>query len=154
LLPYKAKIRLDFSEVLMTEPISRLELLFGLPSTDEKEELTSKRAIEHDVSVERVLLVDFEHLVNTVWMKRDGENIFELLIFIHAEKAVVCSDVSFDTYLHNGYRYPKVVINSDHVKIKNSDQRLWLSNNVVEAIGRDLDDYFEYAFVGFRRTAL
>jgi len=50
-------------EHYMTEVVSNIELRFGPPSSQQNEELTNNRAIEHDVSVERVLLVDFEHLL-------------------------------------------------------------------------------------------
>lgn len=135
----------------MTEVVSKLELRFGLPATNDKEELTNKRAIEYDVSIERVLLVDFEHLLTNVWMRSGRESIFELLILIHTGEVVARPKVSFGTYTHNGYRYPKIVIHSDYFEIKNSSRRLWLNDDTVEAIGKELDAYFEYEFVDFHR---
>jgi len=135
----------------MTETVSNLELRFGPPSTEDKERLTDNRAIEFDVSVERVLLVDFEDLLSNVWMRKDRDNIFELLILVHAGEAVECPHVSFGTYIHNGYKYPKVVIHGDYLNIRNSSRRLWLNDETVEAIGRDLDANFEYEYVGFHR---
>jgi hypothetical protein len=138
-------------EHYMTEVVSNIELRFGPPSSPHTEELTNNRAIEHDVSVERVLLVDFEHLLTNVWMRDDRDNIFELLILIHAGEAVECPHVSFGTYTHNGYRYPKVVIHGDYLNIRNSSRRLWLNDETAEAIERDLDANFEYEFFGFHR---
>lgn len=138
-------------EHYMTEVVSNIELRFGPPSSKDKEELTNNKAIESDVSVERVLLFDFEHLLTNVWMKKDRENIFELLILIHAGETVECPHVSFGTYTHNGYRYPKVVIRGDYLNIRNSSRRLWLNDETVEAIGEDLDENFEYEFFGFHR---
>lgn len=136
----------------MTEVVSNIELRFGPPSSQDREELTNNRAIELDVSVERVLLVDFEDLLTRVWMRKDRENIFELLILIHAGEAVECPHVGFGTYINNGYKYPKVVIPSDYLNIRNSSRRLWLNDETVEAIGRDLDANFEYEYVGFHRS--
>lgn len=149
----KAQIIMEFSslEHYMTEVVSNLELRFGPPSTEDKESLTDKRAIEFDVSVERVLLVDFEDLLTKVWMREERDNIFELLILIHAGEAVECPHVSFGIYTHNGYRYPKVVIHGDYLNIRNSSRRLWLNDETVDAIGRDLDANFEYEYVGFHR---
>jgi len=84
-------------------------------------------------------------------MRDDRDNIFELLILIHAGEAVECPHVSFGTYTHNGYRYPKVVIHGDYLNIRNSSRRLWLNDETIEAIGRDLDENFEYEFFGFNR---
>lgn len=139
-------------EHYMTEVVSNIELRFGPPSTQDKEELTNKRAIEFDVSIERILLDDFEYLLTNVWMKKNRENIFELLILIYAGETVECPHVSFCTYTHNGYKYPKVVIHGDYLNIRNSSRRLWLNDETLEAIGKDLDTNFEYEFFGFRRV--
>lgn len=136
----------------MTEVVSNIEIRFGPPSTNDKEDLTNHRAIEFDVSVERVLLVDFEDLLTNVWMRKDRENIFELLILIHTGESVSCPDVSFGTYTHNGYRFPKIVIHGDYLDVKNSNRRLWLNDEAVEAIGRELDANFEYEYIGFDRV--
>lgn len=145
--------RMTFSnlEHYMTEVASNLELRFGHPSTKDREELIYKRAVEYDVSVERVLLVDFEDMLTNTWMRKDGDNIFELLILIHAGEAVCCPNVSFGTYFHNGSRYPKVVIHGDYLNIKNSNRRLWLNDQTVEAIGKELDENFDYEFIDFLR---
>lgn len=139
-------------EHYMTEVVSNIELRFGPPSSQDREELTNSRAIEFDVSVERVLLVDFEDLLTNVWMRKDRENIFELLILIHTGESVICPDVSFGTYTHNGYRFPKIVIHGDYLDVKNSNRRLWLNDEAVEAIGRELDANFEYEYIGFDRV--
>ena len=136
----------------MTEVVSDLELRFGFPSTAEREELTSSRAIEHDVSIERVLLVDFEYLFTNVWMKAGRENIFELLIFIASGVNVVCPDITFGTYIDKGFRLPQVVIHGDYLNIKNSNGRLWLNDEIIAEIGSELDLNFDYEFVGFNRV--
>lgn len=135
----------------MSEVVSNLELRFGPPSTKEREELVNKRAIEYDVSVERVLLVDFEEMLSDTWMRKDGDNIFELLILIHTGEHVDCPDVSFSTYIHNGYTYPKVVIHGDYLNIRNTNRRLWLNDQTVAAIGKELDENFDYEFIDFLR---
>lgn len=136
----------------MKKITSRIELRFGLPSSVEREELVAKRAIEHSVSIERVLCVDFRDMLTEVWMQKGRENIFELLIFIHAKEKVVCSDVRFGTYMHNGFRYPKAIIQSDYLNIVNSDKRLWLSDEVINLIGKDLDENFDFEYVDFLRV--
>lgn len=138
-------------EHYITEVVSNIELRFGPPSTKDREELANKRAIEWDMSVERVLLLDFEYMLTNTWMRKDGDNVFELLILIHAGESVYCPHVTFGTYTHNGYRYPKVVIHGDYFDMKNSNRRLWLNDETVEAIGRELDANFDFEYVGFYR---
>jgi hypothetical protein len=135
----------------MTEVQSDIELHFGGASTEERWELINKRAINFDVSIERVLIVDFEDMFNDVWMRAGRENIFELLILIATGKNVYCKNVSIGTYTHNGSRYPKVVIHGDYLNMKDSGERLWINDETVNFIGKELDANFDYEFVEFLR---
>jgi hypothetical protein len=136
----------------MTEVKSDIELRFAGASTEERQELINKRAIEYDVSVERVLIVDFEDMFNDSWMRKDRQNIFELLILIDTGKDVHCRNVSFGTYVHNGSRYPKVIIHGDYLDIKDSDERLWINDETAYFLGKELDLNFDYEFVEFLRV--
>lgn len=131
----------------MAEVKSDIELRFGGASTEDRQELINKRAIEYDVSIERVLIVDFEAMFNDTWMRKDRRNIFELLIFIATGKNVHCQNVSFGTYMHQGSRYPKVVIHDDYLDIKDSNGRLWINDETANFIGRELDLNFDFEFV-------
>jgi len=72
----------------MTEVVSQIELRFGGASSEWRQEISNKRAIECDVSVERVLNVDFEDMLKNTWMREDKENLFELLILIKTGEKV------------------------------------------------------------------
>lgn len=135
----------------MTERASKIELRFGPPSSEWREELTTKRAIECNISYERMTLIDFEDTFTNAWMKEGRESIFELLIFIHAGIKVDCRNVSFGTYTHNGFKYPKVVIQSDSFKSKKSEKIVRLSDSVINAMGEHLDGDFHFEYVEFKR---
>ena len=135
----------------MTEVVSRIELRFGSASSEWRQELSNKRAIECDVSVERVLNVDFEDLFSNVWMRKDAENLFELLILIKTGEKVNCRNLSFGTYIHNGTQYPKVIIHEDYLDIKDSNRRLWLNDETINFMGEENDLNFDYQFVEFLR---
>lgn len=135
----------------MTERASKIELRFGPPSSTWREELTTKRAIECNISYERMVLIDFEDMFTNAWMKEDRETIFELLIFIHAGEKVDCRNVSFGTYTHNGFKYPKVVMHSDTFKSKKSGTIVRLSDSVIKAMGEHLDGDFDFEYVEFMR---
>lgn len=130
---------------------SKIELRFGPPSSAWREELTTKRAIECNISYERMLLIDFEDMFINAWMKEDRESIFELLIFIHAGVKVDCRNVSFGTYIHNGFKYPKVVMQSDTFKSKKSGKLVRLSDSVINSMGEHLDGDFDFEYVEFKR---
>ena len=51
-------------EHYMTEVVSNLELRFGLPTTQEKEDYINQKAIEWDISVQKMLKDDFEDNFN------------------------------------------------------------------------------------------
>ena len=135
----------------MTEVVSRIELRFGAASSEWRQEISNKRAIECDVSVERVLNVDFEDMFNSSWMRKDGDNLFELLIFIKTGEKVNCKNLSFATYIHKGTQYPKVIIHGDYLDIKDINRRLWLNDETINFIGEEIDLNFEYQFVDFER---
>jgi len=137
----------------MTEVVSRIELRFGAASSEWRQEISSKRAIECDVSVERILNVDFEDMLNSSWMREDGDNLFELLIFIKTGEKVNCRNLSFATYTHNGTQYPKVIIHGDYLDIKDTNRRLWLNDETINFIGEEIDLNFEYQFVDFERIS-
>ena len=135
----------------MTEVVSNLELRFGLPTTREKEERINKIAIECGISVEKALISEFEDMFTNNWMRADGENIFELLLLIATGERVSCREVMFGTYQESGTQYPKATILADYLNLKNSSRRIWVNDEVIEGMGKELDANFEYEFVEFLR---
>ena len=144
---------MNFSNIdhYMTEVVSNIELRFGLPVTEEKQEFLNNKAIEFDVSIERAFIIDFESLFANRWMRKDGKNLFELLFLITAGEEVSCQEVTFETYIHNKSRYPKVIIHGDYLDVKESKRRLWVNDEIIQAVGREIENYFEYEFVDFAR---
>jgi hypothetical protein len=130
---------------------SDIEIRFGGASTREKQEFLDRRAIEFDVSVERALLIEFEDMFTSTWMRKNEENIFELLFLIIASEKVICRDVEFGTYKQNNNLYPKITIHGDFLKVLGSDRELWICDEYIEAVGMELDLNFDYEYVGFLR---
>lgn len=130
---------------------SDIEIRFGGPSTYEKQEFLDRRAIEFDVSIQRAILIEFEHMFTTNWMRKDEENIFELLFLILTNKKVSCRDVEFGTYRHKKYLYPKIIIHGDSLKLLGSEKEIWITDEHIETIGMELDLYFDYEYIGFER---
>lgn len=139
-------------EHYMNEVHSDVEVRFGGASTEERQELINKRAIEFDVSIEKVLNADFEDLLTNVWMRKGRENLFELLILVKSGEKVNCRNVSFGTYTHNGNQYPKAIIHGDYLDIKDTNRRLWLNDETINFIGEEIDLHFDYQFVEFVRV--
>lgn len=135
----------------MTEVHSDIELRFGNPSTEEKQEFINNKAIEFDLSVERALIVEFEHMFTDVWMRKNGDNLFELLFMVTTGEDIRCRNVTVGTYAHNGTKYPKVTIHGDYLDKVDSNGRLWINDEMVDAIGKEIDINFEYSYVDFLR---
>lgn len=138
-------------EHYMTEVVSNIELRFGYPSSQEKEARINENSISLEISVNRMMLIDFEELFDNVLMKKGRENVFELLLFVALGQKVICQKVSRGTYLHNGTIFPKVTIHGDYLDKADSTGRVWLNDETINTVGREFDNYFEYEYVEFLR---
>lgn len=135
----------------MTEVVSNIELRFGMPSTEEKQEQINHRAIEWDLSIEKTLLYDFESMFTDTWMRKDRENLFELLFLIASGENVKCPKISFGSYLNNGFRYPKVTIYGDYFDKVGDGGRVWANDEMINFVGNEIDVNFDYEYVDFLR---
>ena len=133
------------------EVVSNLELRFGPPSTNEKQDFINRRAIEYDMSVERTLIYEFEQMFHNIWMRKDRENIFELLLLITTGEKVECQNVTLGAYILNKTLYPKIVIHGDYLDIVNLSGRIWINDEIINSVGKELDENFDYEYVEFLR---
>lgn len=135
----------------MTEVVSNLELRFGLPSTQEKEDYINQKAIERDLSVQKMLQEDFSDIFHNIMMRKPDEHFFRLCFQMVVCEEVICSKVTLDSYLFNNAQYPKIVIHGDYLDKVNSNGRIWINDEIIQAVGNEIEHFFDYEFVDFRR---
>lgn len=140
-------------EHYMTEAVSNLEIRLGLPSTKEKEDYINRKAIEWDLSVQAMLKYDFEDLFHNVLMKKRKQNFFDLCFQMVVCEEVLSPKVTLCSYIFNNAQYPKIVIHGDYLNKVNSDGRIWVNDEIITSVGREIENYFDYEYVDFVRIA-
>jgi hypothetical protein len=138
-------------EHYMTEVVSNLELRFGLPSTKEKEEFINQKAIEWNVSIQETLEHDFHDDFYNIMMRKADANFFALCFQMIVCEEVTCPNVTLESYLFNDAQYPKIVIHGDYLDKVKSNGRVWVNDEIIEAVGKEIENYFDYEFVDFLR---
>jgi len=130
-----------------------IELHFGNSINTGFEEVINERAIEWGCSFELAYIHSLKNLFNTVLLKKNktGEDYFDLSFFIILNEHVSVPKVKFDTYKHNSYKLPMLVFNRDYVSNKLTNERLYLSDEVINQLGDCFEENFDYEYVGFVR---
>jgi hypothetical protein len=112
-------------EKIYRRPIA---LYFGGPCTIRQQEILDKRAIKWDCSYEFVLNDDFADTINSYSNARadSDKNYFDYCLLIHSGISEVYSPkVWTDSYTHNGFRYPRLLLKDGFIRDKNSVKRFF-----------------------------
>jgi hypothetical protein len=139
-------------EHYMTEVVSNLELRFGLPSTKEKEDYINEKAVEWGISIQRMLKDDFDDIFHKIMMRLPDEYFFRLCFQMIVCEEVICPKVTLETYILNDAQYPKIIIHGDYLDKLNSNGRIWVNDEIIYAVGKEIENYFDYEFVEFLRV--
>ena len=140
----------DLSEY-MNEPHSKIEILFGNPSSDKKLQDIEKYSIELDFSLEKMLLYDFEDRFTNQWFRAGREDIFYLMCVYLFNLQVKPSKITHGIYKYKGVSYPKIVIHDDYWDRIDTNGRVWINDEIAEGLGREMDALFDIEYVEFKR---
>jgi hypothetical protein len=138
-------------ERIYRQPIA---LYFGGPWTARQQELLDKRAIKWDCSYEFVLNDDFADTINSYSNARadSDKNYFDYCLLIHSGISDVYSPkVWTDSYIHNGFRYPRLILKDGFIRDKNRVKRFFLRDEVIDLLGQTLEEHTEYEYIEFKR---
>jgi hypothetical protein len=82
----------------------------------------------------------------------DGRNYFDLSMYAYSEISEVYSPKMYaDSYLHNGFKYPRLVFEDGFLLDKNKIKRFFLKDEVIDALGLALEEHLEYEYIEFKR---
>ena len=140
-----------------------IEMYFGSPTSDELMEKLNKRAIEWNLSVEAILLGEFEHICNSMQKKRVLKfeekdynlNGFDSHCVVHADAEGVffSPPVEFGKYSHNGSTYPKLILKDGYLRNQCKRKEFPLTDSIIDKLGRGYEQSFNFEFIGFERVA-
>lgn len=137
--------------LLYQKPIA---LYFGGPWTERQQKLLEKCAINWNRSLEWVTFDYFRGLIKRFCENTtdDGRNYFDLSIYIHSGiKDVYSPGVVIDSYVLNGNKYPRLIFRDGFIRDGNKVKRFFLKDNVVDLLGRDIENHSEYEYIEFKR---
>jgi len=151
LLALDKKLTIRDDEILYRRPVV---LYFGGPWTDRQQNLLDQRAIDWNCSFEDASLHYFKNLVQGYCENKNeaGRNYFDLSIFIHSGIHESYSPkVSVDSYILNGFKFPRLVLENGFIRGKNMIKRFYLKDEVIDLMGQDLENHCEYEYIEFKR---
>jgi hypothetical protein len=133
--------------------MSKIELLFGGPTTHDEEVSVEDYAYSWDVSIETAVIHQFRHWINHLVKRKDDDTFFELLLYMGINQMLKLPKISAGTYRHNGFVLPKMIIHGDFGIDKDTGERIFLADQHINVIGTNFEDeiayeYFEYQRIG------
>ena len=130
--------------------MGKINVKFGYPSSIEEQELLSDRAIKGDCSIEAELCTGFEYLLKYLNNRKGKENFFDLIFLVITERQAISPTVSYESYFENGYKLPMIVLEDDYLKVE-LKEKLFITNEFINEIGKIFQTEFDYEYVGFER---
>lgn len=132
--------------------MGKINVKFGHPTSLEEQELLSERAIDRDCSIEAELCAGFEYLLNSLINRAGKDKFFDLIFLVITGKQAKSPMVSYGVYFENGYKFPMIVMEDDYLRMEGSE-RLFISNDFVNELGKIYQTELDYEYVGFERVA-
>lgn len=136
--------------------MAKIELLFGGPTTSREEISIENYAYDWGTSIETAVIKSFHRWIEFLLNKKTdhGDGFFELLLFIDTNQMLKLPKISAGTYRHNGYVLPKMMIHGDYGVVKETGDLVFLSEQLVNFIGSNFEEYVEYEYFEFHRSAM
>jgi hypothetical protein len=132
--------------------MAKIELLFGNPTTEKRMDEVEEWACHRDVNIETANIQNFKALMyHLTRPNKDGNNYFELSIYIEEGVELRLPRLSVGTYVERGFTFPKLVIHGFYAKNIDTQQRQLISDKWLEIIGRTYEDEFYFEYYGFGR---
>lgn len=141
-----------------------IEMYFGSPTSAELLETWGRSASERNLSLEYILLEEFENIYDSMQKKkvlRYEEKDFSLNGFdshcvVHAdtEGAFFSPPVEFGRYVHNGSTYPKLILKDGYLRNQRKKKEFPLTDLLIDKIGKGYEQYFNFEFIGFERVSM
>jgi hypothetical protein len=132
--------------------MAKIELLLGGATTPEREEQIEELVCDLEVSIETALNIRVKALIQ--WLSRvnkDNQNYLDLVATVAVGYSVQLPKISFGIYRHRGYMLPKMIMNGFHFNEMQTSEKCFISNKIIDEIGFDIENTFEFEYWGFNR---
>jgi hypothetical protein len=133
--------------------MAKIELLLGCPTTPEREDQIEELIYDCNINLEAAVIMRVKTLLE--WLakaNKDNKSYLDLIATIEIGMPVQLPKISFGVYKHGGYVLPKMIINGFHLKDMSRSNQYFISDKVIDAIGFDIENTFEFEYWGFQRV--
>jgi hypothetical protein len=133
--------------------MTKIELLFGGPSTHSEEISVENYAYSWGISIETAVIRQFRSWIGGLSNKTDdqGNTFFELLLFIGVNEMLRLPKITAGTYRHRGFVLPKMIIHGNHGIDKRTGNTVFLTEAYINTIGSNFEDEIGYEYVEYRQ---
>jgi len=139
----------------------RIEMYFGSPTSAEHLETWRHRANDRKLSLEYILLEEFEWVCNMMQERKplpyEGKeycvNLFDSHCAIHAdtEGVVFSPPVESGKYSRDGGTYSKIILQDGYLRNKENAKEFPLTDIIAKRLGEEYQIFFKFEFIGFKR---
>lgn len=133
--------------------MAKIQLLLGGPTTAERDEEIEEVMCDLNINLETAVIIRVKALIN--WLasaNKDNQSYLDLVATTEVGQPVKLPKISFGVYKHRGYVLPKMIINDFYLNDAESGNKRFISNEIINEIGRDLESTFEFEYWGFKRV--
>jgi len=133
--------------------MAKIELLLGAPTTSVREGEIEELVYDCNINLETAVIMRVKALLK--WLakvNKDNQSYLDLIATIEIGLPVQLPKISFGIYKYGGYVLPKMIINGFHLKDMSTSNQSLISNKVIDAIGLDIENTFEFEYWGFQRV--
>ena len=133
--------------------MAKIELLLGGPTTVEREDEIEEVIYELNISMESAVITRVKALIK--WLSgvnEDNKNYLDRVASDDIDHSVQLPNISFGVYRQRGYVLPKMIINGFDLISTETGDKYFISNRLIDVIGRYIEDVFEFEYWGFQRV--
>lgn len=133
--------------------MAKIELLLGDPTTEEREDEIEEVIYNLDINSESAVILRVKMLIK--WLSgvnEDNKNYLNWVASDDIDHSVQLPIIGFGVYRECGYVLPKMIINGFNLVSTETGDKYFISNRIIDVIGRYIEDVFEFEYRGFQRV--
>ncbi|QWD31210.1 hypothetical protein G6681_05565 [Polynucleobacter paneuropaeus] len=133
--------------------MAKIELYFGTPFFDKGINQNERWALNHEISIEKANIDSFNSVMKVLTRFNEDHQTYLSLCFTSIAGADFSTPkIKTGSYTLNRNKFPKLVIEGDHLIDKESKKQIFIEDHFIEKIGQYVEEDFDYEFVGFKRS--
>jgi hypothetical protein len=133
--------------------MAKIYLYFGQPLLDKGLAANEQFAFNQEISIETANLRSFKTVMNVLIKENsDADTYFSLCLYPLLNEALVLPSITVGHYEYKRVRYPKITIHGDHIKGLESQKDYFMTDELVNLLGKSVEDDFDFEFVESKRV--